>query len=181
MQNSKKNSTIFSVREIAYLGLMAAAATVGRILLQVIPNVQPMTAIFLILTLQLGASRGVVVCLLSVLVTNLYMGMGVWTIAQLASYVCIICLVGILRQFHWYRQHLIIQIVVSVLAGFIYGFIISVISVQIYGVTSFWVYYLQGLTFDMLHAAGNGGFYWILAPLFGKLFKKLENNEDREN
>ncbi|SJZ67023.1 hypothetical protein SAMN02745116_01117 [Pilibacter termitis] len=166
--------SFFSVKEIAYLSLMIAAATVGRIFFQFLPNIQPMTAIFLILTLKLGVIRGIIVCILSVITTNLYLGMGVWTISQIVSYTVVICFVGVLAQFAWYRRFFALQIVVSVFSGFLYGFIISLISMKMFGFTNFWVYYFQGLSFDTLHALGNGAFYFILTPIFVKLLRKMD-------
>ena len=89
MKNSNK-PLAFAGKEIAYLGLLVAAAVVGRSLFQPLPNVQPMTVIFLLVTIHLGLRRGLIVCLLSMLITNFYMGMGIWTIAQLVSYAIII-------------------------------------------------------------------------------------------
>lgn len=63
--------------------MTAATCTVGRLLFQFIPNIQPMTAIFLIITLQLGIFRGLLISTLSVLITNIYLGMGIWTISQI--------------------------------------------------------------------------------------------------
>lgn len=160
---------LFSVRELTYLALTTALAVVGRLSFQFIPNVQPMTAIFLILALQLGLVRSLLVCLLSVLITNFYLGMGVWTIGQLVSFTAIIFIFSALSQLPWFKKYLVLQIIVAGLCGFIYGFIISIIDTKIYGFTSFWTYYLQGVSFDALHATGNIIFYAILAPILGQL------------
>ena len=66
----------FSVQEIAYLALLVAASVVGRTLFQPLPNVQPMTAIFLLVALYLGCVRGLIVALLSLLITNFTWGWG---------------------------------------------------------------------------------------------------------
>ena len=66
------NKPLFSVRELTYLALTTALAVVGRLSFQFIPNVQPMTVIFLILALQLGFMRSWLVAILSVLITNFY-------------------------------------------------------------------------------------------------------------
>ncbi|MBO6359795.1 ECF transporter S component, partial [Enterococcus casseliflavus] len=51
MKNSNK-PLAFAGKEIAYLGLLVAAAVVGRSLFQPLPNVQPMTVIFLLVTIH---------------------------------------------------------------------------------------------------------------------------------
>ncbi|MBP1040848.1 ECF transporter S component [Vagococcus sp. BWB3-3] len=177
MQNSNKNAkitSVFSVKEIANLSLMVAACVVGRLLFQFIPNVQPMTTILLIMTIYRGLRQGLVVSLLSVIITNLYLGMGVWTVAQLFSYAIIMCLVGLLAKWPLFKRNLLLQTAFSFLAGFLYGFIISLVSYKMYGMTAFWPYYIQGLSFDLLHAVGNLGFYIMLAPLFRRLLDKFD-------
>ena len=49
--------------------------------------------------------------------------------------------------------------------GLLYGFVISVISVKLMGINSFWAYYIAGIPFDLLHGLGNAGFYLILEPI----------------
>ena len=130
MKNSNK-PLAFAGKEIAYLGLLVAAAVVGRSLFQPLPNVQPMTVIFLLVTIHLGLSRGLIVCLLSMLITNFYMGMGIWTIAQLVSYAIIILGMYLLSKSKLFMKRLLLQVSYSVFAGFAYGFVISWISVKL--------------------------------------------------
>lgn len=177
MKNSDRSlKSVFSVRELTYLALIVAACVVGRILFQPIPNVQPMTAIFLIITSRWGLGRGLIVCLLSVIITNFYMGMGIWTVAQLLSYVVLLALFSGLVKVPMMGKSFFLQWGFSFVSGFIYGFIISVIDVLVYGMTAFLPYYLQGLPFDFLHSIGNFGFFLLLAPIFQRLFQRIEVN-----
>ncbi|MGX7196158.1 ECF transporter S component [Enterococcus olivae] len=166
-----EKKSMFSTYETAYLAMMVAACVVGRLMFQFIPNVQPMTAIFLILTCQLGISRGLIVNVLSLLITNMYLGMGVWTISQILSFSAVILLMGLLCKWQSFREKRSWQVLFSIAAGFIYGFIIACIDVQLYGIPYFLPYYFAGLSFDFLHGLGNGGFYFLLAPVFNQLIK----------
>ena len=181
MTNSKnKQSSFFSIKEIAYLSMLTAACVVGRMLFQFIPNVQPMTVIFLLITFYLGLSRGLVVTLLSILITNMYMGMGVWTISQLISYTIVLFIFYLLCKFPFFKKSFWLKGAYCILSGMLYGFIISVISVKIYGITAFLPYYLSGISFDCLHSLGNGGFYIILAPIFAKLFPSMTEKKGND-
>ena len=148
MRNFKPTKMSFSVQEIAYLALLVAASVVGRTLFQPLPNVQPMTAIFLLVALYLGCVRGLIVALLSLLITNFYMGMGIWMIAQAVSYTVVILMMSGLRHVPIVKRSLILQVIFSILAGFLYGFVVSLLSVYLLGLPSFWGYYLQGISFD---------------------------------
>jgi len=167
-----QDRSFFSTYELAYLAMTVATCTVGRLLFQFIPNIQPMTAIFLIITLQLGIFRGLLISILSVLITNIYLGMGIWTISQIFSFAIIICLMGLFYRISIFRESRVLQTLFSIFAGFFYGFVIACIDVEVYGMPQFWPYYISGLSFDLLHAIGNGGFYLLLTPIFQKLYKK---------
>lgn len=71
-----------------------------------------------------------------------------------------------------FRESRALQTLFSIFAGFLYGFIIACIDVEVYGMPQFWPYYISGLSFDLLHAIGNGGFYLLLTPVFQRLYKK---------
>ncbi|WP_430609187.1 ECF transporter S component [Enterococcus sp. DIV0876] len=178
MKNSNKTA-YFSVKEIAFLSLFTAAAVVGRTLLHPLPNVQPMTVIFLLIVLSLGFSRGMIVAILSLVITNLYMGMGIWTVTQIISYGVVLAVQGVLCLSARYRQGKILQLLYSISAGFLYGLVISWLSVKLYGFPHFWPYYLQGLSFDALHACGNGVFYVLLAPVFRQLIHRFYPKKDK--
>ncbi|KFN91315.1 hypothetical protein TMUPMC115_1460 [Tetragenococcus muriaticus PMC-11-5] len=104
--------------------------------------------------------------------------MGIWTIAQILSFAVIICLMALFsRASSLFRQSLLLQVIFSICAGFLYGFIMACVDVTIYGIPQFWPYYLSGFSFDFLHAIGNGGFYLILSPIFRRLFLKIIKKE----
>jgi len=40
------------------------------------------------------------------------------------------------------------------------------------GFESFWIYYSFGIPMDLMHAFGNGAFYFILAPVLFPLIER---------
>jgi len=164
----------FSVKRLSLLAIFTTLCFVGRILFQFIPNVQPMTAILLIITLNFGTTDGLIVSIGSIFLSNIYLGMGPWTLFQIITYIIIIEATGFLSPF--YKQQNILSKVFFLLfaasSGFIYGFIISIFNVQLFGMSNFWVYYFQGLPYDFMHALGNAGFFLALDPIIGPLLRK---------
>lgn len=140
---------------------------------QFIPNVQPVTAVLIILTLTLGMTDGFIVAILSIILTNFLLGMGPWTIAQVASFGVLIVVTGLfIKPFYSTSQNKNRRILFALFAffgGLLYGFVISVISVKLMGINSFWAYYIAGLPFDLLHGLGNAGFYLMLEPILAPL------------
>ena len=165
------------MQRIAVLAALTALCHIGRLVFQFIPNVQPMTTILLLITLTMGTIDGLVVTLLSLVLSNMFLGMGPWTLSQFVAFVAVILLTGCLRPlYHSARLHPVIKKVIFVaiafLSGFLYGFVISIIETRIYGISNFWVYYLQGISFDFLHAIGNAGFFLLLEPILVPLINQ---------
>lgn len=162
----------FDAKRVALLSLLTAMCYVGRIIFQFLPNVQPMTAILIILTLHLSIVDGLIVASLSLVLSNFLLGMGPWTFMQLASFSVLILLTGIVMKPLYPQHSRWIFVIFSFLSGMLYGFVISLMNVQFYGIASFWGYYFYGLPFDFAHALGTAGFYLLLEPVLAKLFKK---------
>ncbi|WP_414838795.1 ECF transporter S component [Carnobacterium sp. TMP28] len=165
----------FSVQRLTLLAMLTTLCYVSRLVFQLLPNVQPVTVILIILTLTLGVADALIVALLSILISNIHLGMGVWTIAQIVSFSLIVIMTGLLIKPIFKTLPFFIVTIYAVFTGYAYGFIISLVQAPFFGIQKFWVYYLSGLSFDTLHAFGNGVFYLLLAPiLFPLLTKSLE-------
>lgn len=161
-----------STKRIALLGLLTAFSHVGRLIFAPIANVQPVTVILILLTLHLGVVDALVVAVLSILVSNITLGMGVWTIGQIGSYAVIILLTALVKQVKDYFPEIILALY-SGFTGYLYGFLISIFSTLVYQLPNFWVYYIQGVPFDTMHAVGNFFFYLILSPVLSQIIQKM--------
>lgn len=149
--------------------MLVALCVVSRTFFQFIVNVQPVTAILLIITIYWGTYQGLLVSLLSILITNFYMGMGVWTIAQVATYFLLILLTGLLKKVPQFRDSLMVQAIYAGITGILFGFFISAIQAPFLGISAFLPYYLAGIPVDTMHAIGNVVFYLLLTPVLKKL------------
>lgn len=161
-----------SVKWLTTAALMSAASFTGRLLFQAIPNVQPLTTIVIICTLVFGFYFGSTVAILSIVISNLFLGMGIWTLAQLAAFVSICAFTYFLTPF-LKKMPLIILAIYAGLMGYWFGFIISLVQAPFFGIQTFWVYYLQGIPFDTFHAIGNFIFFLILYPVLTPLLRKI--------
>jgi hypothetical protein len=134
--------------------------------------VQPLTTIIIICTLVFGFYFGSIVAILSIMISNLFLGMGVWTIAQIVAFLSI-CGITFLLKPLLHKLPLIILALYASIMGYWFGFIISVVQAPFFGIQKFWIYYLQGISFDTFHAVGNFIFFLILYPILLPLFKKV--------
>ncbi|WP_077618643.1 ECF transporter S component [Bacillus sinesaloumensis] len=158
-----------SVKNLTLLSMLIALSVVGRITFTFIPNVQPTTAIIIITSLFLGPIYGVLVAVLSSVLSNMVMGMGLWTIGQIVAWGLIGLISGSIRKYRD-RIPVVILAIYAVFCGFLYGLIISIPLYLFSG--KFLAYYIAGLPFDMSHAIGNGIFFLILYPIMRLLFLK---------
>ena len=160
------------VRRLATDGMLCAAAIVGRIVLNVLPNIQPVTALLILMAAYIGTWDAAVSSIVIVLVTNLYLGMGIWTVYQIITW----CFIALVSAFLFRKKHNRFAVLGwSILSGFIYGAFISVMSCRtVYSGPSpstYLAYWLTGLPFDIYHAVGNALFVWFLQPVFERVIK----------
>ncbi|MGM0522733.1 MAG: ECF transporter S component [Bacillota bacterium] len=158
-----------STYRLTLIAVLAAMATVGRFFLQHIPNVQPVTAIIILSAFFLGPFSGFLLALLTTYLTNLALGMGIWTLWQILAWSFIGVLAGILGKF--VRRRAIVSLtVLGFLSGFLYGFFFALINYIVSG--KFLAYYLVGLPFDFYHALSNVLFIYLLYRPFSRLFAR---------
>lgn len=162
--------------KLTLLALLATLAVVGRYAFQFIPNVQPVTAIIILTGIFLGPMSAVILGILAVFLSNMLLGMGIWTVWQIISW-CIIGLIAGIMGITWKRVPFIFIIIFSVVSGYFYGFIISLTTYRVTGY--FWPYYLAGLPFDTAHAIGNAVFVTLLYPLLHALLQRYAKNRFR--
>lgn len=162
-----------SIQKITLLAFMTALCQVSRQLFQILPNVQPVTVILIILTLTLGIMDALIVAVLSIILSNVTLGMGVWTIAQIVSFCGIVLITGVIIKPFYNKIPFGFMILYAGFTGYLYGFLISLVQAPFFGIQNFWVYYASGIPFDTMHAAGNSGFYLIVAPILFPLLRKF--------
>ncbi|WP_430785484.1 ECF transporter S component [Virgibacillus flavescens] len=165
MNKSQKINTY----KLTLIALLAALSVVGRITFSFIPNVQPVTAIIIICGIFLGPIAAITLSVLTTFLTNMILGMGIWTIWQIIAWALIGLTSGLIGKYR--KKHSIFLLTVyAVCCGYFYGLILSLNSFTISG--DFLPYYLAGLPFDTAHAIGNGIFIVLLYPIISFFFKK---------
>lgn len=163
--------------KLTLLSLLASLATVGRIAFSTffyIPNVQPVTALVIISGIWLGPVGGIAIAVISTLLSNMILGMGIWTLSQILVWASIGLISGLLGR---WRKQLPVWIIslYGLLAGYAYGFVISLTYGSIGD--NFWAYYVLGLPYDTYHAVGNVAFIIVLYPVLSRLFKRYAEQQ----
>lgn len=157
--------------KLTLIAMLASLAVAGRMALAHIPNVQPVTAIIIIAGFWLGPTAGVVIALLTTFVSNLLLGMGLWTIWQIVAWALIGIGAGIIGKY-WSNIPTWALSIYGFLSGMFFGVVLS-LTMRAVG-QPFWAYYLAGLPMDINHAISNAAFIFVLSPILGMLFQRYE-------
>lgn len=164
----------YTPRYIAVVSLITALCVVGRYLFQFLPNIQPVTDIIIFMTLSFGVVTGGYIAILSILISNVLLGFGIWTLPQIFAYLMVVGLTWLFGHWPYLRRHLWVQAAFSLFAGYLYGFCVSIGQYPLLGGwPQFVAYYIAGLYFDTFHAVGNLVLYFILIPPLSKIIPRL--------
>lgn len=169
-------------RTVAAIAVLVAFAVIGRILFAPFPNVKPTTDIVIIAGFVLGFAPGWIVGTLTALVSNFYFLQGPWTPWQMFAW-GLGGLIGALlaRVFRGEIRRVPLAFACAI-AGLLFGVILNLGSAINVGgsdvLTSFWVYSVRSLPFDIAHALANFVFFLIAGPL---LIRMLERLKQRDN
>lgn len=161
------------VKKITLIALLTSLCVVLRYAFGLFPNIKPITAIFLVVCLKVGLFESILLACSTMLVTGFLMGFGPWVFWQMGTYTLILVVWKLASRFlavflpensqGW------IQITGAGLMGFFYGFVISIFSAIFYG-SVFWPYWLNGLSYDFLHALSTALFYPLIIRIFRRYY-----------
>ena len=160
-------------RDIVPIVVMSVIAALGRTLLVVFPNVQPVTAIIIVSGIAFGPQAGFLAGALSALSSNLFLGQGPWTPWQMFAWGLVGYLAGILQQRGLFRKNITVY-AYGLLISFIYGWIMNIWVVIGFVKPIVWetavLVYLTSIYVDILHAVSTVIFLMlILRPWLKKL------------
>lgn len=154
---------------ISVTATMAALASLGRIVFVPAANIQPATFIILLSGYVFGSSTGLVVGMLTGLVSNFFLGHGPWTPWQMISWGMCGLLGGWLGK-GTQKFNMVPFLSVSVIAAYLFGIFMNTWHWLnlVYPLTwqTLLATYGASLLFDTFHAVGNIVFAIILGPSF---------------
>jgi len=152
-----------------------------RVVMQPIPNVQPVTVAALLVGAQLGARRGAAFAVLVAMISNIFMGDGLWTVFQAAGWASIAIAGSQLSLVTSTGFNLSRACMASLVAAFWFDFVVSFSILDgTIGFTEFIIYLGHGLPFDFLHMIGNLTFVIWLGGWFTRLLEEEPSLEELE-
>jgi len=154
---------------LAMLAILAVFGIAGRVLLEPLPNVQPVTVIVLLAGIYYGAPRALALAGIIALVSNVaVLGHGPWTLFQVAGWGTV-GLAGALfadRLLKDGELQLHRVAALAMISAITFNWIVSSSILLKTDVSMLAPYLMNGLLYDLYHAVGNLVFVaWLAAPL----------------
>lgn len=160
-----------ATKVVSRIAVMSALCVVLRIAFSSLPNVQPVTAIFLGYLLYFGLAEASLVMMLCLLSSSFLLGFGHWVFWQITCFAFIL----LLWRYIFYpltlrvkRHQIIYQAVFAGFGGFLYGVLIDTCFAYLYSMP-WWSYVLAGMPFNIAHALSTLVFFPVIMMLFRRL------------
>ena len=161
-----------SAKEVALVAVLGGVAAAGRVLFTAVPGVQPVTVVAVAAGAALGARVGFAVGAVAALVSNFYLGQGVWTPWQMLAWGgcgVVGALAARLIRNRWAFAALC----------FALGFAFSS-AMDLWHWYGFWPHnwealtavYARGFPFSAAHAIGNVVFALAIGPELRRLLER---------
>lgn len=159
-----------SLKVLSRLAMLSALCVGLRFAFAGLPNIQPITAIFLVLASSyLG--QALVVMATTMLISGFLLLFGPWVFWQIVSF-AVVLLLWHRGLYPLTRSSLLWQTVAAGFVAILYGWIIDGISASFYG-ANLWSYLAAGTVFNLAHAWSTVLFY----PIIVMIFRRLRNEK----
>ncbi|MEI3227740.1 MAG: ECF transporter S component [Lachnospiraceae bacterium] len=169
--------------EILPIVVMCCAASLGRVVFAVIPQVQPVTALVIITGSVYGCRKGYVTGALAALISNLFLGQGPWTLFQMTAWGVVGLLAGVLGHISSGKKkktRKILFTIYGVAAGFLFSIITDFLTICYLGdamnIHSVIAVFATGLAFNVGHAVFNGILLYAFYELISTKLYRIKKN-----
>lgn len=171
--------------DILPMVVICCGAALGRVVFAVIPQVQPVTALVIIMGSVYGCRKGYMTGALCALVSNLFLGQGPWTLFQMTAWGIVGLGAGLLAKCPGMlkeRAGTYLYAGYGVFSGFLFSIITDLLTVSYLGdnisISSAFAVFATGIAFNMGHAVFNGVLIFFFYELLSrKLYRiKMKKN-----
>lgn len=162
----------YTTRDLAELGMMVAALEAGKLALSSLPNVEIVTFLIIMFAIVYGL-KSMIAVVVFIGVECLIWPVNLWTIMYLYTWPLLAVLAYLCRKQNtvWFWS------IFSALYGFCFGALCAVVYIFTSGIHTAVVWWLAGITFDLLHGFSNFAIMLILYRPIRKVFSKYHFNK----
>ena len=168
-----------TLKKISRIAVFSALCIALRLAFGLFPNIKPITAIFLSYTLFYGLGEGLLVMVMTMLITSSVLGFGPWVLGQFISYAAALCFWFFLyhpalRRIKAAGKKQLLESLGAGLVALIYGIMIDTYSAVLFG-SPVWPMLISGLYFNLAHCLSTVLFYPLITTIFRRFTTYEEN------
>lgn len=163
--------------EIVIIAILAALAAISRIPFAAFPSVQPTSFIIIMTGIVFGRQTGFLVGIISVFVSNLFLGQGPWTLWQMLAWGLMGLTAGYFKDKDWLEGSLRL-LSFGFVWGIVFGWIMN-LWILIGFISPFiWkaviATYIASFYFDLAHALSTVLFLKLFAKKWIQIFQRIK-------
>ncbi|MDD2502529.1 MAG: hypothetical protein PHP79_03325 [Clostridia bacterium] len=156
------------LRDIVLVGLLSAVTTAGKLALSFIPNVEIVTLFFILFAVVLGMKHSLFIAVIFVTTDILIYGFSTWVLGYYLVWPLLVVITSLLsKKINSEYGYAII----GGLFGLFFGLFFAINESFFYGPAYGLAYWINGLTFDLIHGVSN---FVIVLLLFKPLKRMLD-------
>ena len=160
-----------SVQQIALFGVLGALTFGAKFVMSMLPNIEPVSLMVMVYAVVMGR-KALYPIYIYVILEILVYGLGTWNI----NYLYIWAILWLLALCFKKMQHPLAWAMLSGTFGLFFGLLCTPVDVFIGGVPYAFAKWISGLSFDLLHCAGNFVIALLLFVPMRTLLTKLYKN-----
>jgi len=154
-------------RDVAFIGLLSASITAGKMVLSFVPNVEVVSLLFILYTVTFGLKRSLMVSIIFTTTEIFIYGFSTWLLVYYLIWPMLIIITATIKKTikseYGYAT-------IAGLFGLFFGVFFAVIESFFYGYAYGIAYWIRGIPFDVLHGVSN---FIIVLVLFKPMEKVL--------
>ena len=140
-----------TVKDVVVIAFLSSLLTVGKISLAAVPNVEVVSFLLILYTVVFGWRYGLLTAIVFATIEILIWGVGLWTVGYYFVWPLLVLLAAILPKT---LQNIFGYSFLSGGFGLSFGLLFAIYTAPLTNV-SVWVYWLNGIMFDVVHMIGN--------------------------
>lgn len=160
-------------RDVAFIGLLSASITAGKMALSFIPNVEVVSLLFILYTVTFGLKRSLLVSVIFTTTEIFIYGFSTWLLVYYFIWpMLIVITAGIkktIRSEYGYAT-------IAGLFGLFFGVFFAVIESFFYGYAYGIAYWIRGIPFDVVHGVSNFIIVLVLFKPMEKVLSKISQS-----
>ena len=164
----KQTDNTFTIKDIAYTGMMIAVLEAVKQALASIPNVELVSFFIIIFTIYFGW-KVVPAVYVFVFIEFFIWGFGIWVISYLYIWMVLVLIVMLFRK----KNNPLLFSAISGGFGLAFGGICAITTLVISGPAAAFGWWLSGIPFDVLHGIANFALCLVIYVPVRKIFDRF--------